>query len=251
MYLFWTQFVYALKTVLMDIKPIVFRFGVFILMTFILGSAFNSAFSKDDLDPVKVGYVCADDGAVGEEYFARLTAIPEFEDVAEFTEVDTFAEGQQLVEDEELGALLYVDEQFSADVAATDGHGTVGVYLKKYSGINFPIISSIVDSYNSGANVAWAIQSMDRISSPPQVATNDSAIQVEEVTAAREMTGFTYYAVGMLLFMLLYGAEFGSFGGMHQDFLGAVGRRAQLTLVKPWQGSPRRSLTSTGATICP
>ena len=233
MNLFVTQFRYALKTVWMDKRPIIFRFGVFILMTFILGSAFNSSFSKKDIAAVEIGYVSADQGKGATEYFRQLVAIPEFNGIAHFRTVDSFAAGQKLVEDGDLGALLYVDKNFSTAMAAKDGHATVGVYLKKYSGINYPIIRSVVDSYNSGANAVWAIREMG--GTVPATAAGGKAVSLNEVSSGRDMTGFSYYAVGMLLFLLLHGAEYGSFGGMSEDFLGAVGRRARLTLLKPWQ----------------
>jgi putative permease len=237
MYLLLTQFLYSLKSVWMDKKPILFRLGVFVLMTFILGSAFNSSFSKNDIDPVKIGYYSQDVGDGGQEYFTQLTSIQGFEGIATFTKLESFEAGQQKVEDGELGAMLYIGKDFSDNLAADNGRGTVEVYMKKYSGINYPVVSSVVDSFNSGANTAWAVKSIGTAggdTSSGSVGTSQG-VELHDVTSSRNLTGFSYYAVGMLLFLLLYGTEYGSFGGMHEDFLGVVGKRTRLTLVKPWQ----------------
>ena len=89
--------------------------------------------------------------------------------------------------------MLYIGKDFSDNLAADNGRGTVEVYMKKYSGINYPVVSSVVDSFNSGANTAWAIKSIGTAggdTSSGSVGTSQG-VELHDVTSSRNLTGFS------------------------------------------------------------
>ncbi|MBX0301899.1 ABC transporter permease [Cryobacterium sp. 1639] len=231
MHIIGTHFQYALRKAWAEKKVSLIRLLQFVGITVILGVAFNSAFQTPDFEKVGIGYVSEDLGEGGATYLEQLSGTAAFQDVAEFTEVESSAAGRSLVQDEELGALLVLGENFTADLDTDGGQATVEVYSEQYSGINYIVVSSVVDGFNNGANASWAIQSLgEQLDASGQ----STAIEQQSIDDVREMTGIIYYSVGMLLFLLLFGAEYGSFG-ISQEYLGAMQSRTHLAPQKTWQ----------------
>lgn len=229
-----THFRYALLKAWAEKRTPMLRLGLFVGITFILSTAFSSSFEKPDFDKVDVGYVSADVGKGGAEYFKRLAANEDFANVASFEAVDSFADGRRKVENGEIGALLYAPEDYTGGLTAADGHATVEVYSKKYSGIDYIVVRAVVDGFNYGANTEWAVKKLGRSLPKDGGALAEESLAVRTVSEARKMSSLTYYAVGMLLFLLLFGAEFGSFG-ISEEYLGALASRTRLAPQHTWQ----------------
>jgi ABC-2 type transport system permease protein len=231
MHVIGTHFQYALRKAWAERRVTLIRLLQFIGITFILGIAFNSAFQAPDFAKVEIGYVSEDLGDGAQTYLEQLSGTAAFADVAEFTEVDSFEDGRARVESEELGALLRLGPDFTEQLATDGEQALVEVYSEEYSGINYIVVSSVVDGFNNGANAAWAVQSLgEQLAASGQ----SSAIDQESIDELRAMTGIIYYSVGMLLFLLLFGAEYGSFG-ISQEYLGAMQSRTHLAPQKTWQ----------------
>ncbi|MEV0648303.1 ABC transporter permease [Phytomonospora sp. NPDC050363] len=227
-----THFRMALLKAWADKRSLLVRLAMFLGITFILGTAFSSQFQQEDFDKVEIGYLSEDAGAAGAQYFQQLSSTPAFAEVATFEAVDSFDDGRQKVADGELGALLHVTGDYSQGLESAGGHATVHVYSEKYSGINYIVVRAVVDGFNYGANAAWAVDALGE--SMRAEALTASSIEVETVSETREMTALSYYAVGMLLFLLLYGAEFGSFG-VSEEYMGAMASRTRLAPQRTWQ----------------
>lgn len=228
-----THFHYALLEAWAERRTSIIRLLQFIGITFILGFAFNSAFQTPDFDKVEIGYVSADLGPGGQEYLDELTGTDGFDELATFTEVDNFEDGRKLVQSGEIGALIHLGDDFTETLEDTDATTDVSVYSMEYSGFNYIVVQAIVDGFNNGANATWAIQSIGEHLPADSTALTDSAIDETSVSDIREMTGMTYYAVGMLLFLVLFGAEFGSFG-ISKEFLGTMHSRTYLAPQRTW-----------------
>lgn len=231
MHIIVTHFQYALLEAWAQRRIALIRLLQFIGITFILGFAFNAAFQLPDFDKVTIGYVSEDLGEGGELYLEQLSDTAAFQDVAEFTEVDSFDDGRERVQAEELGALLLLGSDFTSELDADGGQAVVEVYSQEYSGINYIVVSSVVDGFNNGANAAWAVQSLG---TQIEASGQTSAIEEDSIDDIREMTGLIYYSVGMLLFLLLFGAEYGSFG-ISKEYLGAMASRTHLAPQRTWQ----------------
>ncbi|GIG70500.1 ABC transporter permease [Phytomonospora endophytica] len=227
-----THFRFALLKAWAEKRTPLMRLGLFVGITFVLGTAFSSSFQQEDFGKAAVGYLSEDAGTGGDAYFQQLTATPAFAGVATFEDVASFDEGRRRVADGELAALLHVTADYSADLAAGGGHATVHVYGEKYSGVDAIIVRAVVDGFNYGANTARAVDALGE--TLPDGALTGTALDVETVGQTREMTALTYYAVGMLLFLLLFGAEFGSFG-VSEEHLGALASRTRLAPQRTWQ----------------
>lgn len=230
---FTTHFRYALMKAWAEKRTPLLRLGLFVGITFILSTAFSSSFEKPDFDKVAVGYVSDDLGQGGDEYFQRLRGTTAFAEVATFEAVDSFEDGRRKVADGELGALLYAAADYS-DGLAGDGHAVVRVYNEKYSGVGYIVVRAVVDGFNYGANTEWAVRSLGGSLPSGGGALAKDSIAVETVDQGRKMTSLTYYAVGMLLFLLLFGSEFGSFG-VSEEYLGTLAARTRLAPQHTWQ----------------
>lgn len=229
-----THFRYALLEAWAERRTSLVRLLQFIGIAFILGFAFNSAFQAPNFEKVTIGYVSEDLGEGGDTYFAQLNENEAFTDIASFREVDNFDDGQEQVQAGDLGALLFVEEDFSDRLAESEDQAPVQVFSMEYSGINYIVVRAVVDGFNSGANAAWSIQAMGEQLPADSKALSSSAIQEESLDNLRQVNGMTYYAVGMLLFLLLFGTEFGSFG-ISKEYLGTMQARTHLAPQRTWQ----------------
>lgn len=228
-----THFRYALLEAWAERRTVLIRLLQFVAISLILGFAFNSAFQSPDFDKVSIGYVSDDIGTGGETYFDQLSSNEAFREVAEFHEVDDFEQGRERVQSGELGALLYAGEDFSTTLEGDD-HAVVEAFTMEYSGINHIVVRAVLDGFNSGANALWAIEQVEGQMSSDISALSTSAIDDSSLNDLRKLTGMTYYAVGMLLFLLLFGTESGSFG-ISKEFLGTMEGRTRLAPQPMWQ----------------
>lgn len=227
-----THFIYAFKKAWADKKATLLRLGQFIIITFILSAVFGSSFKLQNFDKVKVGYTAATSSEAVNTYFEQLAGNEAIAKVVTFEKINTFDEGKKKVQDDELGALIFAPEEFE-DQVMTDGKtAKLEVYSQKYSGINYIVVSSVVKAFNNGANANWAAQSIGAQLDPSILDGNP--LTEESVNPDRQMDALVYYSVAMLLFMLLFGSEYGSFG-IHEEYLGTMRQRSRLARHKQWQ----------------
>ena len=110
---FFNILVFTIRRLLGDTKNNLIKIGMPILLMSILGSALSSAFEADDYDITYVGYVNDDEGETAESILEMLSEDSTIENLIEFKEVNTLAEGQDLVRENELSAILFFGEDFS------------------------------------------------------------------------------------------------------------------------------------------
>lgn len=227
-----THFIYALKKAWAEKNTSIMRLGQFLIVALILGLVFGSAFSQKNFETVKVAYGVAagDEGA--RMYFEQLTSNDEITKLVSFTQVNSYEEGRAKVQKEGYGAFIYAPSGFDGQMVNKGEQAVLEVYSEKYSGLNYIVVSSILNSYNNGANASWAVQAINRQLDP--AALSADPLNQKTVHKDNSATARTYYAVSMLLFMLLFGSEFGSFG-IHEEYLGTMHMRSQLVPQRMWQ----------------
>ncbi|WP_284753178.1 MULTISPECIES: ABC transporter permease [Curtobacterium] len=227
-----THFTFALRKAWVEKRVNVLRLGQFVLATVILSFAFGSAFQTSDFEKVDIAYSLEDATPAVEAYFDQLTENEDLGALVEFHEVGDFDDGRAKVQDDDFGAFVYATTEFAEALDSDDEQATLEVYSQQYSGINYIVVSSVVDAYNSGANATWAAQQIGTQIDPASFST--PAIEGTSVEQDRAMTSLIYYSVGMLLFLLLFATEFGSFG-ISDEYLGTMQARSMLAPQKQWQ----------------
>lgn len=227
------QLYYAVKRVIIDGKTLFVRLFSFIFMIGLLGAVFSSSFEASSIDNIEVVYYSEDKGLAGEEFLSTLLNIDSIKSMVEFKEVKSFDEGKEYVNDKNAGAFIYVPEGFSDNLAIKDEQASVEVYCQKYSGINKTIIQCIMDSYVNAMNTAFFVQDINGNFVDYDISL-DSNIDNVPVSKEHQMSSFQYYAVAMVLLLILYGAEYGCYG-MSEDVVGALGERIKVSPLNVFQ----------------
>lgn len=230
----WNQIYYTIKRFLLDWKPMAIMLGAYILITFILGNAFSSSFETSDLEVVSALYVNEDSGDYGKQFIDQLKDQEGIQDLIELTEETSFNEAEKKIRDEKADVLIYLSEDFTAQCESQDQSNIVKVYRSKYSGMKATVTQSIVESYVSGLNAAGAVYkekgSLEGFAFLPGTGIEKQPLAKKEETPS----AMGYYAIAMVLMMLLACADYGNIG-ISEDYLGAIGDRMRLSQVKPFQ----------------
>ena len=230
----WNQIYYTVKRFFLDWRPMAIMLGAYILITFILGNAFSSAFETLDLEVVNALYVNEDSGEYGKQFIAQLKEQEEIKDLMELTEEQSFDAAEKKIRDEKADVLIYLSKDFSAQCESQDESNIVEVYRSKYSGMKATVTQSIVESYVSGLNAAGAVYkekgNLEGFAFLPGTGIEKQPLVKEEKTPS----AMGYYAIAMVLMMLLACADYGNIG-ISEDYLGAIGDRMRLSQVKPYQ----------------
>ena len=226
------QFFYSAKRIITDTKPIMIRLLSFIVIILILGCAFSKAFDAASLDKVKIIYHNADSGKFGELFIASMTQVEEIKSLVDFEEVSSFKKAEELIGSEQAAAFVYIPEGFSEQGGNGEKSKTVEVYREKESGVNATIVRNVVDSFVNGINTAGVIYRMTGSLDGFQMNSGSSMTEAP-LSHSKSTTAMGYYAVAMLLMMLLHGAEYGRVG-IGEDYLGVLGDRLRLSPIKPF-----------------
>jgi len=227
------QIYYTAKRIIVDIKLVLTSLITFMVIILILGSAFSGAFKVSDLDTVKIVYCNDDTGEYGKGFISAMTEVESIKSLVEFEKVSSFEEAEEMVSGNDAEAFIYIPEGFSDQAEIEDESNIVEVYQKKHAGVNAIIIQNVVDSFINGINTASVIYKMTGTLEDYKFST-DNGLQVEPLSSSDTPTAMGYYAVAMLLMLLLSGAEYGRvFIG--EDYLGILGDRIKLSPIKPFE----------------
>lgn len=228
------QMSYAIKNIFMNYRAIVTKMLTFIVIILILGSAFSDAFEPTSLDMIKVVYCIDDSGKAGKQFMDGVKGVESINELIEFVQVPTFEEAELLIDNEEAEAFVYLPENFSKQAEDKESSSVIEVYQRTYSGINQTVVESVMESFINGVNAASAIYEMQGSLEGFEF-SEAAGLQKEPLTAAgKAPTSMGYYAVAMLLMMLLYGADYGC-SGIADDYLGVLGERIRISPIRPYQ----------------
>lgn len=225
------QFGYSVKRILKDTKPIITKIVTFIIVILILGSAFDKAFDSTTIDKVKIVFFNEDTGSLGNGIIELFKDNEQINSLAIVDTVDSFEAGQKLIENEQTDAFIYIPSDYSTLIEDRDEVKNLDIYLQNYTGLNAMVIQSIISATINGLNTASTVY---YISGSMEKFQFDTADCIKEMPLSKDIqpTAMAYYAISMLLMMLLYGADYGRIG-VGEDFLGVLGDRIKLSPMKP------------------
>lgn len=218
------QFIFSIKRLLANTGALVTKIVVFVILILILGSVFESSFEGSSIDGIKIAYVVEDNGDIGE---AIMTAMVENEEIGEyltFEKEEDFSVAEQLLADGEIDAVMLVPEDFSNFAQQKNSEETLEVYMTSYADINASVIKSCTQGFLSGMNAAMAVRNM----------TGEATSEIQQDSPCEELgvegnspDSMTYYAIAMLLMMLVYGADYGN-NSTAEEYFGALGDRMRM-----------------------
>lgn len=227
-----TQFMYTIKRLLKDYRSTLVKLGSFILLILVLGSAFGSVFDSTSIDTIEVAYFIDDRGTSGKEFMDQMIAEPDINALVHFAEVSSREKGEELLDSDEVAALIYIPAEFSEQVDDLDAVNQLYVYTKKQKSFDSTVVQNVIDTFTYASNCAYAYYKTNGSLQGFEFEIDSGAEAVQYTAAGNKPTSMGYYAVGMLLMMILYGADYGC-AGMTEDYFSATGDRLRVSPLNP------------------
>ncbi|MBE6927016.1 MAG: ABC transporter permease [Ruminococcaceae bacterium] len=227
-----TQFLYTVKRLLKEYRSTLVKLCSFILLILVLGSAFSGAFDVTSIDTVQVAYFVEDEGPDGKDFVEMMKQEPDVASLVKFTEVTERAEGERMLADEEVAAFLYIPPEFTQQVNDLSVNNDLYVYTKKQSSFDATVVQNIVDTFTYASNCAYAHYKLTGSVEDFSFDMQEGTKAVEYTASGNKPTSMGYYAVAMLLMMILYGADYGC-SGMSEDYFSATGDRLRVSPLNP------------------
>lgn len=223
-----TQFWYTVKRLLKDYRSTLVKLGAFVLLILVLGSAFGSVFDAASIEVVEVAYFNEDEGTSGEEFMDMMTDEEDIKDLVHFTEVTTLEKGQDLLDKDEVAALIHFPKEFTEQVLDLDDVNELIVYTKKQESFDATVVQNVIDTFTYASNCAYAHFKTTGSLAGFDFEMDEGTEAVEYTASGNKPTAMGYYAVGMLLMMILFGADYGC-SGMAEDYFSATGDRLRVS----------------------
>jgi len=227
-----TQIVYTVKRILMNFQAVFIKLFAFILIILILGSAFQDIFVEESSPYVDIVLVNQDKGEYGKDFLSNLKDVDEIKKFVTFTEEEKLDDAVELVRGEKVGAVFVVPEDFSDKIEKHE-QKIVSVYWKKGADIDAVIIQNVIDTYLNALNTANIVLDIQK-SLDGYSFDNSGGLEEIPMSKNKNSSAMAYYAVAMLLMLILYGMEYGS-EGMAEDYLEVVGCRLKLSPIRTYQ----------------
>lgn len=200
-----------------------------IILILILGSALSSNYAVSDVGKTPVAYLNKDKGE-GSKHFDEFLKNDEVEKMLSVRKVETFEEGKDLINNNKVNGLIVINEDYTDQLSAGN-KGTIEVYTGK-KGFRVSFIQNIVDSFINGANTITAVQRLG--STNMNYVREDNIEEMPITTEGKVPRAIDYYAITMLVLILMYGAQYGCHG-MGEDYMEENGKRIRVTPIKPYE----------------
>ncbi len=196
-----------------------------IALILILGMSLSPIFEYRELDPTSVGYLNEDEGSMS-VYFDQFLEMPEISELLKVHQIDSLDQGLESLKKGELSALIHLEADFSAEVLS-GGNSAIHITGHPERELRKAIVENLVEGFVSGANATRAMLVMGE--TEPVYAYTTGILVDHPVSSSGLMPGsMDYYAVTMLVMIIMYGALYSSFG-MSESYLTNVGQRIKTT----------------------
>ncbi len=222
---------YTILRYIRDVKTLTSMLVLPIILIIILGTALDKYFTVSKIDPIKVALVNKDKGDVSKS-FEEFLKIEDIKAILQVERYEDYDKALEELKDKDLSALIYLEENLSENMKEGK-ENTIKILGSKYSTFKRNVVQKIVDSYVNGANT---MEAMYKIATPDAI----KDVKYENKTTIKEeifsITGtkpraIDYYAVTMLVMILMYGTMYGSYS-FGEDNFETIGTRVKTTPVK-------------------
>ena len=200
-----------------------------ILLIFILGNALAPMYDVGNVDPTLVGYLNEDSGPMG-RLADEFMNMPEVKDLLDVRPVDSVTQGNNLLQDMDITALIHIPGDYSTKVIAGQEAEIVITVLpgRTFRGA---LVETVMESFICGSNATQAMLAMGN--PQPEYRPAHGTIEDQPFSVSGLMPdAMDYYAVTMLVMIVMYGTMYGAYG-MAANNLYPVGRRVKASPVRP------------------
>ncbi|MBR6825342.1 MAG: ABC transporter permease [Oscillospiraceae bacterium] len=146
---------------------------------------------------------------------------------------------KDIAEDHQIAAMIHFSEDFSKNVmdnAGKEDGDTIPITIKtgRSSQIDATVVKCVFDTFTNSLNADFAVQKHFPGKNLPQDLDIENGYTKMEIDAKSTPDAMTYYAIAMLMMVLLYGAEYGC-NSIADDFFGVIGERIKTTPIKRYE----------------
>ncbi len=146
---------------------------------------------------------------------------------------------QDIAEDHQIAAMIHFDKDFSKDVMEygdKEDPEPISISIKtgRSSQIDATVVKCVFDTFTSSLNADFAVQKHFPGKSLPQDLDIEDGYTRMEIDVESTPDAMSYYAIAMLMMVLLYGAEYGC-NSIADDYFGVIGERIKTTPIKRYE----------------
>lgn len=144
---------------------------------------------------------------------------------------------KDIAEDHQIAAMIHFDKDFSKNVVDHDEDAdpiSITIKTGRSSQIDATVVKCVFDTFTSSLNADFAVQKHFPGKSLPQDLDLENGYVKMETDAESTPDAMSYYAIAMLMMVLLYGAEYGC-NSIADDYFGVIGERIKTTPIKRYQ----------------
>lgn len=199
-------------------------------LIFLLGHALSGAFERSEVRVIDVAFLNEDKGEIS-DHFETFLANEEIGSLLNITHVDSYEEGKSLIEERSVWALIYIKEDYSKQIIMGE-EAKINLLFVQGSTFTQPIVTNIVRAFNNEAN---KINALIMLGAHEVEHLGRNFIEEEPVVEGGEKPrAMDYYAVTILVMILMYGSMYTSegIGSLKEQ---SIGKRLRVSPVKAYQ----------------
>ena len=221
---------YSLLVYLRDKQSLLLMLLLPIVLILILGTALQAAFTPGNIGVTKVAFYNQDVGEMGQRFEDFLTA-DKVKEMLAVTPVATQEEGINLVREGKVTALIQLNANYSALIQKGET-APVNIFFPPVDSFRQPIVKNIVGSFISSGNTVSAFLHLG--DTDLQMTRREIIQDMPLTTEGATPKAMDFYAVTMLVMIILYGANYAAVG-LGENIHEPVGKRRKIAPVKNYQ----------------
>jgi len=191
-----------------------------VMLILILGTALNSAFEVSNIEKTKVYYINNDKGDIAKSFEAVIKS-KEIKEMLEFIKTDEKETALNDVKTGKAAALIMIDSGVTDNIYSGES-AEITVFEDANSYYGPLVVENFVKSFANGINAGIATQ---MLGNPNVTYGQKNMIDNKPVSASGKIPkAMDYYAVTMLVLIIMYGSLYGLFG-FGDDYLGSMRTR--------------------------
>ncbi len=224
------QIQYSMKRILLDVRPLFSKLLSGIIVIFILGLAFSSKFETKKFDVGDVLYFNEDAGENGSALIQTFLQDDSLAGTIRFISASSLEEAKKKVQEKEAFGVIYFPENFTK--GNKEGKHVIDIYCRSYTDRSGIVIKNVMESFSNSMNAMQVAVNLNTDTSVEQFSLED-VIKKCPVVNNKAATSMQYYAIAMIIMLILYGTEYGSIK-IAEDYLGPLGERLKLSPINPF-----------------
>lgn len=202
-----------------------------IVLILILGNALKTSFEPSSMGAINIGYLNEDNQEIS-KYFEEFIFSNEITKIIDIDKVSSFEEGQRKLDENNIDSFIYIGAGYSKAILANGEKAKIEVISSDVAGYKATVVNSIVDSFINGANVTSALNQLTEENVTSSLYEGEEVVKDVVITASgNKPRAIDYYAITMLVMILMYGIAFVA-EGLGEEMFGSMKDRFRSLPVK-------------------